>query len=129
MLIVIFQACAHTFFDELREPGTKLPHMRDLPPLFNFTQSELKIQPALNSQLIPAHMAAQVAAQAAAGTAGMHTIIALPPSHLSKHKSDLKQKCTQLLTPYSGTVFHALSHGGIHFARSVGFENQLNRSF
>ena len=53
--------------------------MRDLPPLFNFTQSELKIQPALNSQLIPAHMAAQVAAQAASGTAGMHTIIALPP--------------------------------------------------
>ena len=79
MLILIFQACAHTFFDELREPGTKLPHMRDLPPLFNFTQSELKIQPALNSQLIPAHMAAQVAAQAAAGTAGMHTIIALSP--------------------------------------------------
>ena len=49
--------------------------------------------------------------------------------HLSKRKSDLKQKCSQLLTPLSGTVFHALSHGGIHFAQSVGFENQLNRSF
>ena len=38
------QACAHTFFDELREPTTKLPNGRDLPLLFNFTESELKIQ-------------------------------------------------------------------------------------
>ena len=49
--------------------------------------------------------------------------------HLSKRLSDLKQKCTQLLTPFSGMVFHALSHGVIHFARSVSFENQLNRGF
>merc|ERR1711860_131877 len=55
------QACAHTFFDELREPGTKLPNGRDLPPLFNFTDSELKIQPTLNSQLIPSHLASQTA--------------------------------------------------------------------
>ena len=41
-------------------------------------------------------------------------------SHLSKGKSDLKQKCTQLLTPFSGTIFHALSHGEIHFARETG---------
>ena len=26
-------------------------------------------------------------------------------------QSDLKQKCTQLLTSFLGTVFHALSHG------------------
>ena len=32
------QACAHTFFDELREPGTKLPSGRELPVLFNFTE-------------------------------------------------------------------------------------------
>ena len=50
-------------------------------------------------------------------------------THLSKHKSDLKQKCTQLLTPFSGKVFHALSHYGIHFAWSVSLENQLNGSF
>lgn len=31
------QACAHPFFDELRDPGTRLPVNRDLPPLFNFT--------------------------------------------------------------------------------------------
>ena len=31
------QACAHPFFNELREPGTRLPNNRDLPPLFNFT--------------------------------------------------------------------------------------------
>lgn len=50
------QACAHSFFDELREPNTRLPNDRDLPPLFNFTDSELKIQPPLNSILIPHHV-------------------------------------------------------------------------
>ena len=60
--ITPLQACAHTYFDELREPGTKLPNGRDLPPLFNFTDSELKIQPTLNSQLIPSHLPASAAA-------------------------------------------------------------------
>merc|ERR1719479_459701 len=57
--ITPLQACAHTFFDELREPGTKLPNGRDLPPLFNFTDAELKIQPTLNSSLIPSHLGQQ----------------------------------------------------------------------
>jgi len=35
------------------------------------------------------------------------------PAHLSKGTSDLKQKCTT--TPFWGAVFHALSHGVIHF--------------
>ena len=42
--------------------------------------------------------------------------------HLSKSKSNLKQKFTQLLTPFSGTVFHALSPCVIHFVRSVSFK-------
>jgi len=57
--ITPLQACAHTYFDELREPGTKLPNGRDLPPLFNFTDAELKIQPTLNSSLIPSHLGQQ----------------------------------------------------------------------
>ncbi|KOB67467.1 Shaggy [Operophtera brumata] len=32
------QACAHSFFDELREPSARLPNGRALPPLFNFTE-------------------------------------------------------------------------------------------
>ncbi|KAF7274173.1 hypothetical protein GWI33_013145 [Rhynchophorus ferrugineus] len=47
------QACAHAFFNELREPGTCLPSGNELPPLFNFTDHELSIQPSLNSVLIP----------------------------------------------------------------------------
>merc|ERR1711974_100347 len=66
--ITPLQACAHTYFDELREPGTKLPSGRDLPPLFNFTEAELKIQPTLNSQLIPSHLAPQ--SQGNAGVTG-----------------------------------------------------------
>ncbi len=69
--ITPLQACAHTFFDELREPNTRLPSGRDLPPLFNFTEAELKIQPTLNAQLVPQHAAAAAAAAAASsGTAG-----------------------------------------------------------
>lgn len=68
--ITPLQACAHTFFDELREPGTKLPNGREMPPLFNFTEAELKIQPTLNSQLIPAHMASATSSQANAGAVG-----------------------------------------------------------
>ncbi|XP_075232762.1 glycogen synthase kinase-3 beta-like isoform X3 [Lycorma delicatula] len=49
------QACAHNFFDELREQNTRLPNGRALPPLFNFTEQELNIQPNLNSILIPRH--------------------------------------------------------------------------
>ncbi|XP_059411723.1 glycogen synthase kinase 3 alpha a isoform X1 [Carassius carassius] len=56
------QACAHAFFDELRQPGTRLPSGRELPPLFNFTTTELMIQPQLNSSLIPPHARAQTVA-------------------------------------------------------------------
>jgi len=66
--ITPLQACAHTFFDELREQGTKLPNGRDLPVLFNFTEQELKIQPNLNSSLIPVHLAGEAAEGATAGS-------------------------------------------------------------
>lgn len=36
--ITPLQACAHPFFDELREGNLRLPNGRDLPPLFNFTE-------------------------------------------------------------------------------------------
>ena len=37
------EACIHPFFDELRDPNTRLPNARPLPPLFNFKpQGEFK---------------------------------------------------------------------------------------
>lgn len=36
--ITPLQACAHKFFDELRDPNARLPNNRELPPLFNFTE-------------------------------------------------------------------------------------------
>ena len=44
-------------------------------------------------------------------------------SHLSKGSSGCKQKCTQFPTPFSCTVFHALSHGVIHFVLRVISKN------
>jgi len=64
------QACAHTFFDELREPGTKLPSGKDLPVLFNFTEQELKIQPSLNGQLVPPQLGGELGEGGAGAAVG-----------------------------------------------------------
>lgn len=80
-------AMVHPFFDELRDPATRLPDSRhqngpvkDLPTLFEFTRhgmycqdlsnyidangsSELSIAPHLNHRLIPQHMRATLASR------------------------------------------------------------------
>lgn len=55
------KACAHQFFDELREPNARLPNGRSLPPLFNFSTEELKSSPSLRLDLIPAHAVSSTA--------------------------------------------------------------------
>ncbi|KAL1531638.1 Shaggy-related protein kinase epsilon, variant 2 [Salvia divinorum] len=50
------EACIHPFFDELRDPNTRLPNGRPLPPLFNFKPAELKgASLELLSKLVPEH--------------------------------------------------------------------------
>ncbi|KAK2743102.1 regulator of ime2 [Onygenales sp. PD_40] len=56
------EALCHPFFDELRDPNTRLPNSRDptkevrkLPPLFDFSRHELSIAPGLNHRLVPEH--------------------------------------------------------------------------
>jgi len=51
------EALTHQFFDELRVEGTKTPppSNRELPPLFNFSDQELKEKLHLKSALIPSH--------------------------------------------------------------------------
>ncbi|TKA28915.1 Protein kinase gsk3 [Salinomyces thailandicus] len=63
-------AMVHPFFDELRDPNTKLPDTRhsngaprELPNLFDFSHHELSIAPQLNHQLVPAHMKPVLAAK------------------------------------------------------------------
>lgn len=49
-------ALTHPFFDELRDPNTRLPNGRTLPPLFNFKAHELKGVPTETLvRLIPEH--------------------------------------------------------------------------
>ncbi|MCO5606803.1 hypothetical protein L7F22_060994 [Adiantum nelumboides] len=51
------EACVHPFFDELRDPSTRLPNGRSLPPLFNFKPQELRgATPELLRKLIPEHV-------------------------------------------------------------------------
>jgi hypothetical protein len=50
-------ACAHPFFDELRDLKTCLPNGRPLPPLFNFTVAELEGLPIeLVHRMVPEYM-------------------------------------------------------------------------
>ncbi|AQK61695.1 Shaggy-related protein kinase kappa [Zea mays] len=61
------EACMHPFFDELRDPNTRLPNGRPLPPLFNFRSqaktdqmfailTELKgVPPEVIDRLVPEH--------------------------------------------------------------------------
>jgi glycogen synthase kinase 3 beta len=49
------QSMAHPFFDELRNPNTRLSSGNPLPQLFDFTPEELSVRPSLQSALMPAH--------------------------------------------------------------------------
>ncbi|KAL6975965.1 Shaggy-related protein kinase zeta [Sarracenia purpurea var. burkii] len=53
------EACAHPFFDELREPNARLPNGRPLPNLFNFKQELAGASPELINRLIPEHVRRQ----------------------------------------------------------------------
>ncbi|MCO5569343.1 hypothetical protein L7F22_023055 [Adiantum nelumboides] len=54
--LTALEACVHPFFDELRDPITRLPSGRPLPPLFNFKPYELKgVSPEMIQRLIPEH--------------------------------------------------------------------------
>ncbi|CAL9051119.1 unnamed protein product [Musa banksii] len=53
------EACAHPFFDELREPNARLPNGRPLPPLFDFKQELNGASPELIDKLIPEHLRRQ----------------------------------------------------------------------
>ena len=41
------------YFDELRDPNTRLPNGQPLPALFNFTQEEIADEPEACAQLVP----------------------------------------------------------------------------
>lgn len=42
------------YFDELRDPNTRLPNGQPLPPLFNFTEEEKNTHPEACAQATPA---------------------------------------------------------------------------
>ncbi|XBI25934.1 hypothetical protein VPH35_050755 [Triticum aestivum] len=52
-------ACAHSFFDELREPNARLPNGRPFPPLFNFKPELANASPELINRLVPEHVRRQ----------------------------------------------------------------------
>eukprot|EP00118_Oscarella_pearsei_P002874 m.12007 g.12007 ORF g.12007 m.12007 type:complete len:407 (+) comp23762_c0_seq3:209-1429(+) len=73
------EACAHSFFGELREPGVRLPNGRDFPQLFNFSHQELSLKPSLAAVLIPSHLPPDSSAAAAARTSNSVSAPAAPP--------------------------------------------------
>jgi len=87
-------ACAHSFFDELRDPNTVLPNMRPLPPLFNFTESELAAAKHIpRGVLIPPH--ANTTITTSNDNSSANTFV--PPS------PNIQQATSALLGETSGT--------------------------
>jgi len=58
--LTAIDAMVHPFFDELRNPDTRLPNGRELPKLFDFTVQELSIRPDMLRQLVPPHTEAEL---------------------------------------------------------------------
>ncbi|XP_028764722.1 shaggy-related protein kinase eta [Neltuma alba] len=57
------EACAHPFFDELRESNARLSNGRPFPVLFNFGQELSGASPELVNKLIPDHVKRQMGLQ------------------------------------------------------------------
>ncbi|KAI9240658.1 MAG: kinase-like domain-containing protein [Podila humilis] len=70
------EAMIHPFFDELRNPETRLPNGKELPPLFNFTPLELSIRPDLIPMLVPRHCEAELNSRGI----DIHNFVPVPPS-------------------------------------------------
>jgi hypothetical protein len=47
------EALADSYFDELRDPNTRIPSGGYLPDLFNFTPEERRVDNALCDRLVP----------------------------------------------------------------------------
>lgn len=47
------ESLADSYFDELRDPKTRLPNGMPLPDLFNFTAEERRVNPSLVEKLTP----------------------------------------------------------------------------
>lgn len=76
-------ACAHPFFDELRSSSTRLlPNGREFPPLFNFSDEELRKEPDLAASLIPGQISDPMSQQ------HRNTNTITTPSSTSKAGSD-----------------------------------------
>ncbi|KAH9817476.1 kinase-like domain-containing protein [Melampsora americana] len=58
--LTAIQAMCEPFFDELRLPDTKLTSGKPLPALFDFTATELSVQPDLIPKLVPSHAEAEL---------------------------------------------------------------------
>ncbi|KAI7898415.1 kinase-like domain-containing protein [Cokeromyces recurvatus] len=79
------EALVHPFFDELRNPETKLTTGRELPELFNFTREELSIRPDLIHKLVPNHYMNTLKEKMGID---IHSFIPIPPEELRLHNLD-----------------------------------------
>ena len=65
------EACCHAYFDELRDPVTRLPNGGPLPPLFDFSADELATcTPEMVRKLLPPHVAGGVGGGGVGGGGG-----------------------------------------------------------
>ncbi|KAG9509051.1 Glycogen synthase kinase-3 beta, partial [Fragariocoptes setiger] len=109
------QACAHKFFDELRtHERPRLLNGRALPPLFNFSEEELRKEPELASVLIPndfngpisssSSSSAAAAASAISSLADQGEQRASPPDQSKSSASSFNKSNVEPSTDHIGTA-------------------------
>jgi glycogen synthase kinase 3 beta len=66
------EALSHPFFDELRDPATRMPNGKSLPPLFNWAPGELdSLSPGMQAALQPQPTPARSSAGDGGGSSGL----------------------------------------------------------
>ena len=84
-----WDSLTHTFFDELRNPDTRLPNKQPLPELFNFTDRELKYNPSKNSLLLAKSGGEGVVAGEGSGSASKEWCSASDADHMKSGQVDV----------------------------------------
>ncbi|KAL7070203.1 hypothetical protein ACQ4LE_010402 [Meloidogyne hapla] len=90
-----FEALAHEFFDELRLPNCKLPSSNPMPPLFDFSDAELAIDPQLHDKLYPKYASQQQVCSTPSLATGSMENFSGGSNHQSKSDSEGKGETSE----------------------------------
>ena len=96
------EAMVHPFFDELRNPETRMPSGRELPQLFDFTREELSnCTPEQMKKLAPSHAVSELR-QRGISLQGFQPVARKNPKDVSDASQSLAGNPNNIVVPREG---------------------------